>query len=83
MTAVTFGRSGYGKYLKRVLLLSLIFILALNSILLAGPMGDPEPIGENDQTPIGAMGDSQPSNETSTSSLLDIELAIIALSVLL
>ncbi len=77
------GQNGCGKYLKPVLLLSLVLFLLWNSILWAGPMGDPEPVGANDQkVHIGAPADSQPGAQAALT-LSNIELAIIVLGGLL
>ena len=77
-------RNGCGKYVKSVLLLSLIFLLIWNTVLWAGPMGDPEPVGaEHPQAPIGSPDDSQPGAQEVPTAVSDIELAIILLGALL
>ena len=74
MVETTLGRNGYGKYLKPIVLLSLIFLLMWSSILWAGPMGDPEPVGADAQATIDSSGDSQLGDQGVLSDI-DIELA--------
>jgi len=84
MAEATSGQNGCGKYLKPVLLLSLVLFLLWNSVLWAGPMGDPEPVGANDlQAPIGAPTDSQSGAQVAPTTLSNIELVIIVLGGLL
>ena len=84
MTVMTSGQNGYGKYLKSVLLLSLLFLLVWNSVLWAGPMGDPEPVGANDpQAPIGSPADSRSGAQQVPTAVSDVELVIIILHALL
>jgi len=84
MAKTTLGRNGCWKYLKPMVLLSLIFLLMSSSVLWAGPMGDPEPVGANDAlAPGGDPGDAQPGAQEVTTAVSDIELAIILLGALL
>lgn len=84
MTEMILRQNGCGKYAKSVLLLSLVLLIMWSSVLWAGPMGDPEPVGANDhQAPIGSPVDSQTGAQEAPSALSDIELAIIVLGALL
>jgi hypothetical protein len=84
MTKATSGQNGRRKYLKPALLLSLVFCLLWSSILWAGPMGDPEPVGaDGSQVPMGDPADDQPETGSVAAALADIELAIIVLDVVL
>jgi len=42
------GRNEFGKALISALILGLALMLMLNSVVMAGPMGDPEPVGHDD-----------------------------------
>jgi hypothetical protein len=84
MAEMTLGRNGRGKYLRPVILLSLVFLLMWSTLLWAGPMGDPEPVGANDkQAPGGSPDDPEPSAQEVPTTVSDIELTITLLGALL
>jgi hypothetical protein len=84
MAKMTLGRNGCGKYLKPVLLLSFVLLLMWSSILWAGPMGDPEPVGADDQqAPSDPSTDPQPGAQEAPTAVSDVELVIVLLGALL
>ena len=84
MAEMTSAQNGCGKYLKPVLLLSFVFLLLWSSLIWAGPMGDPEPVGANDpQAPIGQPADPQTGDQEAPTTVSDIELAILMLGAVL
>jgi hypothetical protein len=80
MMEAIFRLSGRRKILKPVLLLILVVTLMWSSILWAGPMGDPEPVGlEDARAPIAPSTDPQPQ---SAMSMLNLDLAIVLVGIL-
>jgi len=73
----TTGRNGFGKALISALILGLVFVLMFNSMLMAGPMGDPEPVGHDDpqQQPAPIDPEDQGQNGTPSSVVFNLGLA--------
>ena len=71
------GRNGFGKALISALILSLVFMLMLNSMVMAGPMGDPEPVGHDDpqQQPAPVDPEDQEQSRSPSSVVYNLGLA--------
>jgi hypothetical protein len=74
------GLNGCGKVLKQALVLSLLLLLICSSVLWAGPMGDPEPVGaDNSSAPMGPP--PGPDADADNAAVSDIELALLLMGI--
>lgn len=71
------GRNGFGKALISALILGLALVLMLNSMVMAGPMGDPEPVGHDDpqQQPAPVDPEDQEQSRSPSSVVSNLGLA--------
>jgi hypothetical protein len=71
------GRNGFGKVLVSAMILCLVFMLMSTSMLMAGPMGDPEPVGHDDpsQQPAPTDPEGRGQDGTPSSVVFSLELA--------